>query len=57
LNAISLLDLRDYLVFLRCETEKAEVEIMFGDDKGVLGVVVKQLVPSGKAERNRKVLF
>lgn len=28
---------------------------MFGDEKGSQGVVVKQLVPRGSAERNGKV--
>jgi hypothetical protein len=29
---------------------------MFGDDKGMQGVVVKQLVPRGSAERVGKVV-
>ncbi len=37
------------------ETGQAGIGIMFGDDKGAPGVIVKQLVPRGSAERNGKV--
>lgn len=35
--------------------EQAGVGLMLGEDKGASGVVVKQLVPKGSADRNGRV--